>query len=72
MIKTTALITLATALLLPSAWAQTAAPAPAPEVPQTLCGAEGCRRGNDLLLQVHGARRRARGRTGWAVRDRAA
>lgn len=54
MIKTTALITLATALLLPSAWAQTGTAAPAPELPQTLCGAEGCRRGNDLLLQVHG------------------
>ncbi len=40
--------------------APTAAPLPPPAAvgaapPQTLCGADGCRRGNDLLLQVHDA-----------------
>ncbi len=40
--------------------APTAAPLPPPAAvdaapPQTLCGADGCRRGNDLLLQVHEA-----------------
>jgi len=28
---------------------------PAPEVPATLCGVDGCRQGNDLLLQLHPA-----------------
>lgn len=52
------------ALWLPVGHAQeiapTAAPLPPPAAveaapPQTLCGADGCRRGNDLLLQVHDA-----------------
>lgn len=40
-------------LWLPTSHAQ--APQPVPEVPTTLCGVDGCRRGNDLLLQVHPA-----------------
>jgi len=52
------------ALWLPVGHAQeiapTSAPLPPPAAveaapPQTLCGADGCRRGNDLLLQVHDA-----------------